>query len=90
MITLHAIFDMQNNHKISKKRMQSSVQIKRGLLIAFEGIDGAGKTTQANNLLRYLIDNKQEEARVYKFPDRETEIGQMIDQHLKGDLEKDD
>jgi dTMP kinase len=36
------------------KRIGGSGMLKRGLLIAFEGIDGAGKTTQANLLHSHL------------------------------------
>ena len=40
---------------------------KRGVLIAFEGIDGAGKTTQAHNLKRYL-EQKGRDVVVFKEP----------------------
>src|SRR5439155_6652036 len=33
-----------------------AVRLLRGILIAFEGIDGAGKTTQAKLLARRLVD----------------------------------
>ncbi len=34
--------------------------IKRGVLIVIEGIDGAGKSTQAEKLLKFLVDNGYE------------------------------
>ena len=36
--------------KINYKTNRQMKTINRGLLIAFEGLDRAGKTTQANNL----------------------------------------
>ena len=56
---------------------------KRGLLIAFEGLDRAGKTTQANNVLKYFASIGQNAKRL-KFPDRDTLVGQTIDDYLRG------
>lgn len=54
----------------------------RGLLIAFEGKDKCGKTTQAKLLIKnfQLINIKAE---YIAFPKRDTEIGQLIDKYLK-------
>ena len=49
----------------------------RGLLIAFEGLDGVGKSTQIDILQHRL------KASIFKFPDRETNIGKILDLHLK-------
>ena len=49
----------------------------RGLLVAFEGIDGVGKTTQINTIKNNL------QAIVFKFPDRGTRIGNILDANLK-------
>ena len=49
----------------------------RGILIAFEGVDGTGKSTQIN-LLKYRLN-----ATVFKFPDRTTPSGKILDEHLK-------
>lgn len=50
----------------------------RGRLILIEGLDRTGKTTQSNILLDKLKPN----ATLIKFPDRSTEIGQLIDKYL--------
>lgn len=54
----------------------------RGLLIAFEGKDKCGKTTQAKLLIKnfQLINIKAE---YIAFPKRDTEIGQLLDKYLK-------
>lgn len=49
-----------------------------GLLVVFEGADGAGKSTQAAILA------KAGEATLMSFPDRTTTIGRMLDACLKG------
>lgn len=48
----------------------------RGALIVVEGLDRAGKSTQVARLVDLL------HARLVKFPDRTTEIGQMINAYL--------
>ncbi|KAF8426041.1 thymidylate kinase-domain-containing protein [Tirmania nivea] len=61
---------------------------RRGALIAIEGLDRAGKSTQC----QLLLDRLQREghnAVLQKFPDRTTPIGTMIDSYLRSgsDLE---
>ena len=54
------------------------MQIKmRGILVAFEGLDSVGKTTQISLLQQRF------EAEVFKFPNRSTAIGKILDKHLK-------
>ncbi len=56
---------------------------KRGLLIAFEGLDRAGKSTQVDLLKEYL--NKMNySVTSLKFPQRDTLTGKTIDDYLKG------
>ena len=45
-------------HKASRaiREWRNEVMLKRGFLVAFEGIDGAGKTTQAHLLYNYLTE----------------------------------
>ncbi len=53
-----------------------------GQLIAFEGIDRTGKTTQSKLLCDYL--NKQGKiSELIRFPDRTTVFGGQIDKFLK-------
>lgn len=48
----------------------------RGRLILIEGLDRSGKSTQAENLALAL------DAQLYKFPDRLTPIGKLINEYL--------
>ncbi|KAI1827234.1 thymidylate kinase-domain-containing protein [Xylaria intraflava] len=61
----------------------------RGAFIVFEGMDRAGKTTQAKLLQLRCIESGRE-VKFMRFPDRTTTIGQMIDSYLKGDSAIDD
>jgi|SRR5579862_7183555 len=55
---------------------------QKGLLIAFEGIDRCGKTTQIA-LLSELLNFKYIPNKIIKFPDRTTAVGQLINGYLK-------
>ncbi|KAI1505696.1 thymidylate kinase-domain-containing protein [Biscogniauxia marginata] len=61
----------------------------RGAFLVFEGMDRAGKTTQAKLLQQRCIESGRE-IKFMRFPDRATPIGQMIDSYLKGDTEIED
>ncbi|KAI1100256.1 thymidylate kinase-domain-containing protein [Jackrogersella minutella] len=61
----------------------------RGAFVVFEGMDRAGKTTQAKLLQQRCIESGRE-VRFMRFPDRTTPIGQMIDSYLKGETEVED
>ncbi|TRX88033.1 hypothetical protein FHL15_011088 [Xylaria flabelliformis] len=61
----------------------------RGAFIVFEGMDRAGKTTQAKLLQLRCIESGRE-VTFMRFPDRTTPIGQMIDAYLKGQAEIED
>lgn len=62
--------------------------MKRGALIVFEGGDHSGKTTQCSKLIQALT-SKGQHTQLFKFPDRTSSIGQMIDKYLgnKVDIE---
>jgi len=49
-----------------------------------EGIDGSGKETQLNLVLKFL---KGRRVSVYKYPDAKSKFGRMIDSFLKKKLE---
>lgn len=53
----------------------------RGSLIVIEGLDRTGKTTQTQRLLEKLA-SLNVKHKLVKFPQRETEIGQMINKYL--------
>lgn len=57
------------------------------MFIVIEGIDGCGKGVQAELALQYLNDTfKNEKSSVMKYPARNTPVGQLIDQWLKGQI----
>ena len=65
----------------------------RGAFIVFEGCDRSGKTTQVQRVIKHLNEgsgDKTEVAKMMRFPDRTTQIGQMIDRYLKGSANLDD
>ncbi|XP_039583824.1 thymidylate kinase isoform X1 [Passer montanus] len=54
---------------------------RRGALIALEGVDRAGKSTQGRRLVEALREAGHR-ADLLRFPDRTTEIGQLISSYL--------
>ena len=69
---------------------------QRGALIVFEGCDRSGKTTVCERLVKHLNDTKQlgkddkESAKMMRFPDRTTKLGQVIDGYLQNKEELND
>ena len=61
----------------------------RGALIAIEGLDKAGKTTQAKKLVQRLL-NEGCKAQVIAFPDKSTSTGCLLDGYLGGTITLDD
>jgi len=61
----------------------------RGALIVFEGVDRCGKTTQTGLLVDALRDAGVH-AELWRFPDRTTAIGKMINGYLASEVEVDD
>ncbi|XP_037089132.1 thymidylate kinase-like [Pollicipes pollicipes] len=55
----------------------------RGALIVLEGIDKAGKSTQARRLVEALA-ARGRPAHLLRFPERSTRIGQLINEYLSG------
>lgn len=62
----------------------------RGALLVFEGVDRCGKTTQTKRLLETLVQKYGMKAELYRFPNRETATGKIIDQYLKNGVDLDD
>lgn len=62
---------------------------KRGILVAIEGIDGVGKTTQVKAVAEHLRKVNGLPVEILAFPVRETPTGVMINEYLtNGDLDK--
>ncbi|KAJ3441098.1 thymidylate kinase [Anaeramoeba flamelloides] len=54
----------------------------RGAFIVFEGLDRSGKTTQTELLKKRLFEEK-EQASLFKFPNRKSETGKLINNFLQ-------
>ncbi|XP_042991443.1 thymidylate kinase-like isoform X2 [Carya illinoinensis] len=61
----------------------------RGALIVLEGLDRSGKTSQSSSLLKYL-ERLGHSAELWRFPDRSTNVGQMISSYLSNKSQLDD
>ena len=63
----------------------------RGLLIVVEGLDRSGKSTQTQLLTEALNSARhQRPTELWKYPNRETELGVIIDKYLRKKIEMDD
>lgn len=69
--------------------MNSITRRGRGILVAFEGCDRSGKSTQCKLLVDYLKSTGRDVAHL-RFPDRTTAIGQSINSYLQGTAELED
>ncbi|XP_011097317.1 thymidylate kinase isoform X1 [Sesamum indicum] len=70
---------MESNNKIDS----------RGALIVLEGLDRCGKTSQCSRLLSYL-EELGHSVESWRFPDRNTGVGQMISSYLENKSHLDD
>ncbi|KAL5569543.1 hypothetical protein UlMin_026118 [Ulmus minor] len=61
----------------------------RGALVVLEGLDRCGKTTQSSRLHKYL-EGQGHSAELWRFPDRTTNVGQMISSYLSNQSQLDD
>ncbi|KAH6818263.1 P-loop containing nucleoside triphosphate hydrolases superfamily protein [Perilla frutescens var. frutescens] len=61
----------------------------RGALIVLEGLDRCGKTSQCSRLLSH-IEKSGHAVESWRFPDRNTGVGQMISSYLANDSHLDD
>jgi len=61
----------------------------RGSLIILEGCDKSGKSTQCKKLVEYL-NGQNKNAELWRFPERSTEIGKVIDSYISNKCELDD
>ncbi|CAN4110152.1 unnamed protein product [Withania somnifera] len=61
----------------------------RGALIVFEGLDRCGKTSQSGRLYKHLLEQGHS-VESWRFPDRNTGVGQMISSYLANKSQLDD
>ncbi|KAK7244298.1 hypothetical protein RIF29_39118 [Crotalaria pallida] len=61
----------------------------RGALIVLEGLDRSGKSSQCSRLVSYL-EGQGISAELWRFPDRTTNVGQMISAYLSNTSQLDD
>ncbi|KAL3770324.1 hypothetical protein ACHAW5_003452 [Stephanodiscus triporus] len=62
---------------------------KRGAFILLEGVDRCGKTTQVSLLVKHLLSLSIATA-AYRFPDRTTQVGGLINEYLQSSVQTDD
>uniref|UniRef100_A0A2P2JHW8 dTMP kinase n=1 Tax=Rhizophora mucronata TaxID=61149 RepID=A0A2P2JHW8_RHIMU len=75
------------NH--SNCHLRAEKNESRGALIVLEGLDRSGKSSQSSRLLYYLKDLGYP-TELWRFPDRNTRVGQMISAYLSNKSELDD
>lgn len=78
---------MESSKCSSGLKTESSKQ--RGALIVLEGLDRSGKSTQCTKLVSYL-EGLGHPTELWRFPDRETSVGQMISAYLSNHSQLDD
>ena len=69
-----------------KREREMSPCARRGLLIAIEGCDRGGKSTQCMILQKWLTEKLGTSTNYLKFPDRSTAIGGIINEYLTGQV----
>ncbi|XP_078170488.1 P-loop containing nucleoside triphosphate hydrolases superfamily protein isoform X2 [Carex rostrata] len=76
-------------NNIKMESTESKISVARGSLIALEGLDRSGKSSQCAKLVSYL-QGKGLSVEAWRFPDRTTVIGQMISSYLSNESHLDD
>lgn len=77
-------------HSFRKIHMEKNLSsASRGALIVLEGLDRSGKTSQSTRLLSYL-EGLGHPVESWRFPDRNTGVGQMISSYLANESHLDD
>lgn len=71
------------------RNIENSIVESRGALVVLEGLDRSGKTSQCSRLVSYL-EGQGISAELWRFPDRNTNVGQMISAYLTNTSQLDD
>jgi len=80
-----------NENSDTSNISNNDTNIQRGSFIVVEGVDRCGKTTQCAKLVESLgAELGQNKVRAYRFPNRTTTIGKMINDYLANAKEIDD
>ncbi|CAN8248483.1 unnamed protein product [Cochlearia groenlandica] len=79
---------MESNNFSCNLRTESNAKA-RGALIVLEGLDRSGKSTQCAKLHSFL-EGLGHNAELWRFPDRETNVGNMISAYLSNKSQLDD
>jgi dTMP kinase len=77
---------MQTNLSCSE---EGNKKESRGALVVLEGLDRSGKSSQCSRLVSYL-EAQGLSAELWRFPDRTTDVGQMISAYLTNASQFDD
>ncbi|KAG8384947.1 hypothetical protein BUALT_Bualt04G0171100 [Buddleja alternifolia] len=84
--------NLKSPFKCSFRKMHMEINKEsdsRGALIVLEGLDRCGKTTQCSRLLSHL-EELGHSVESWRFPDRNTGVGQMISSYLANKSHLDD
>jgi len=77
---------MENNLNSS---IAGNKKESRGAMVVLEGLDRSGKSSQCSRLVSFL-EGQGISAELWRFPDRTTNVGQMISAYLTNSSQLDD
>jgi dTMP kinase len=86
---LGRIFHRNTSRNVYNTVGDMTATSRRGALIVLEGVDRAGKSTQCAKLVEHL-QSIGRPAELWRFPDRTTTIGTMINSYLSNTTDVDD
>ncbi|CAJ1957187.1 unnamed protein product [Sphenostylis stenocarpa] len=79
---------MENNFNFNSST-EGNKKESRGALVVLEGLDRSGKSSQCSRLVSFL-EGRGISAELWRFPDRTTNVGQMISAYLTNTSQLDD
>ncbi|KAL4359852.1 hypothetical protein AHAS_Ahas08G0118800 [Arachis hypogaea] len=69
--------------------IEGNKKVCRGALVVLEGLDRSGKSSQCSRLVNYF-ESQGISAELWRFPDRNTDVGKMISAYLTNTSQLDD